>query len=607
MDELSPSSTPGSRPPPRLPPSVVSTVDLNSDDYEKKASRQRRLSFGVPETPAASTDDIPRIPDPAAAAGIPDPAAAAGNSAQATNAALAELTTKLNSLTEVVSALAKTQARPAPKAKEPRTAGDFDSDSAPDFSSDPDSDSDSDATSDSDRKTATLRETGPACVSIFCRSIDYTATDPDRISDRHDVDGIDSDYRRISDKRPLILSDLTDNTEAHGSQLKEVAARLCKRISKGLNPQPSPQCAIGLSIFAMHDQLSDVVQCRLQSAIMAARNCTTRREVKALTKICREKRRVPSAMLQRAATISNSPLLKAIRAEAANTGDRLIHSIWEFIVAVISLDRNPAVTLATVRAQWQTLEGGDVEAALFRELSFYNAAADLLGTNKGAKPFCSFEDRIENILRCRTTTDCDVKSTFSTRLELDQLDPIDLDWDDVWDRVIDAEAAATRKNKRGNHNSQRPPSADHSPTDHIMMTCLLHGQCSHETTECKTLRKYPDLPASTVRILKHNGICVIGYGEKHPQGDCGRQDCKFKHAPPNVAEAILAQPSQQSIGNGSTSGPPAQRMRFPGTGTPTDTRIVNPAIGSPALPLPAPDDDDSLYASYAIMSFPDDY
>ena len=135
MDELSPSSTPGSRPPPRLPPSVVSTVDLNSDDYEKKASRQRRLSFGVPETPAASTDDIPRIPDPAAAAGIPDPAAAAGNSAQATNAALAELTTKLNCLTEVVSALAKTQARPAPKAKEPRTAGDFDSDSAPDFSS----------------------------------------------------------------------------------------------------------------------------------------------------------------------------------------------------------------------------------------------------------------------------------------------------------------------------------------------------------------------------------------------------------------------------------------------------------------------------------------
>jgi len=586
MDELSPSSTPGSRPPPRLPPSVVSTVDLNSDDYEKKASRQRRLSFGVPETPAASTDDIPRIPDPAAAAGIPDPAAAAANSAQATNAALAELTTKLNSLTEVVSALTKTQARPAPKAKEPRTPGDFDSDSAPDFSSDPDSDSDSDTASDSDRNTATLRETGPACVSIFCRSIDYTATDPDRISDRHDVDGIDSDYRRISDKRPLILSDLTDNTAVHGSQLREVAARLFKRISRGLKPQPSPQCTIGLSIFALHDQLSEVVQCRLQSAIMAARNCTTRREVKALTRMCKTKRRVPSAMLQRAATISDSPLLKAIRAEAAKARDRLISSIWEFIVAVISLDRNPAVTLSTVQVQWQQLEGGDVEAALFRELSLYDTAVDLLSTNKGAKPFCSFKDRIDNILRCRTTVDCDVQTVFNARLELDQLDPIDLDWDDVWDRLIDAEAAATRNRKRDIHNDRRPTSADHPPTNHIVMTCILHGQCGHETPDCKTLRKYPALSEGTIRTLKHNGVCVIGYGNKHPQGDCNRTDCKFKHVLPEVAEQILAQPSQQSLQgtpDGSTQGPPADRFL------------------RPPLPLPAPDDGNDRFASFGVI------
>ena len=142
-------------------------------------------------------------------------------------------------------------------------------------------------------------------------------------------------------------------------------------------------------------------------------------------------------MLQRAATISDSPLLKAIRAEAATARDRLISSIWEFIVAVISLDRNPAVTLSTVQAQLQQLEGGDVEAALFRELSLYDTAVDLLSTNKGAKPFCSFKDRIDNILRCRTTADCDVQTVFNARLELDQLDPIDLDWDGVCPGQVD--------------------------------------------------------------------------------------------------------------------------------------------------------------------------
>ena len=598
MDELSPSSTPSSRPPPRLPPSVATTVDLNSDDSEKKAIRQRRLSFGIPDTPAASTDEqaaqigglmrtiselensarLAQADNERLIARIPAPAAAAGSSGQATDAALAELTSKLNSLTEVVSALAERQARPEKKAKETRTAVESGSDSDPDFSSDSDSDSDAD-------KTVTMRETGPACVSVFCRSMDYSITDPDRISERHDVDGVDSDYRRISDKRPLILSDLADNTDKRGSQLKEVAARLLKRISKGLKPQPSPQSAIGLSIFAMHDKLDEVVRCRLQSAIMAARNCSTSRDVKNITRTCLAKRRVPSALLQRAMTISDSPLIKAVKTEAAKGGTRLIRSVWDLIVTVLSMDRNPAVTLSSIQAKWKSLEGGDVEAALFHELSLYDAAVDLLGTNKGAKPFCSFEDRVTNILRCRTTDHCDVKHAFDTRLELDQLDLIDLDWDDVWDRVIDAEAAAARKHKGRNH---RPPSQDPPPTDHIVMTCILHGQCGHETPACKTLNRYPDLPESTIRILKHNHICVIGYGEKHPQGECGRQDCKFKHVTPDAAAVILTQPLQLAHR-------PSSLIAHPAIEAP-------PILGSAAHPLPAQDDD--MFASYAVIGYP---
>jgi len=615
MDELSPSSTPGSRtaPPPPIPPTATTTGSI-SDDSEKKATRQRRLSFGIPETPAAPAEDQSsqiagllktvaelerttrrtraeneELRAKRAADDIPK------NEGSPTQATLAELTSKLSSLAEVVSALADQQARTKTKAKATRTAGYSGSDSDPDFSSD--SDSDSDSASDPDRNTNTLRETGPACVSIFCRSIEYTISDPDRISDRHDVDGIDSDYRRISDKRPLMLSDLTDNTAVHGSQLKEVASRLYKRIFRGLKPQPSPQCAIGLSIFALHDQLSEVIRCRLQSAILAARNCTTRREIKTLIRTCQKTRRVPSAMLQQSATLSDSPLLKAIKTEAAASGDRFIRSVWELVVTIISMDRNPAITLSAVEDQWRSLEGGDVETVLFREQSLYSTAVTLLGTNKGAKPFVSFEDRTNNILRCRTTTTCDVKSAFNDRLELDQLDLIDLDWDDVWDRLIDAEAAATRKNKRGNHsNQQRPPSADPPPTDNILMPCILHGPCGHETPNCKTLRRYPSMPASAVRILKHNHICVIGYGEKHPEGACGREDCKFKHVTPEAAQAIINQPAQQFIGRqqslvGSSLGPPAASMLHSN---------IRPAPTLPALP--PPDGGDSLFASFGMIT-----
>ena len=119
---------------------------------------------------------------------------------------------------------------------------------------------------------------------------------------------------------------------------------------------------------------------------------------------------MPSTLLQRTATISDSPLIEAIVTEAAEREDRLIRSVWDLVITVISMDRNPAVTLSTVQSQWSNLEDTEVEAALLTELSLCHAAGDLLGT----KPFCSFEDRVSNILRCRTTADTDVKLAFGT-------------------------------------------------------------------------------------------------------------------------------------------------------------------------------------------------
>ena len=136
MDDRSPSTTtPASRPPP--PP-------LNPD--ELASHRQRRLSFGIPETPAAAetTDDpatqiagllrtVAELEKTSRrtqaenerltaqeAASSSKAAAAEGSS---TRAAISELTVKLNTLADLVVALAEKEDRPAPKATTTRTAG----------------------------------------------------------------------------------------------------------------------------------------------------------------------------------------------------------------------------------------------------------------------------------------------------------------------------------------------------------------------------------------------------------------------------------------------------------------------------------------------------
>ena len=131
MDEWSPSSTPESKPPPPrlLPPLVADAAGPSStpdENDEKTKTRQRRLSFGVPETPAAPTNDpaaqiasllrtVAELEKTSrrtqaeneqlraykAAADLPGSQAPPAE-ASPTRAAISELAAKLNTLTEVV-------------------------------------------------------------------------------------------------------------------------------------------------------------------------------------------------------------------------------------------------------------------------------------------------------------------------------------------------------------------------------------------------------------------------------------------------------------------------------------------------------------------------
>ena len=151
------------------------------------------------------------------------------------------------------------------------------------------------------------------------------------------------------------------------------------------------------------------------------------------------------------------------------------------------------------------------------------------------------------------------------------------------------------------------------------MTCILHGQCGHETDACKTLKKYPKLNQGTVRVLKHHNICVIGHGEGDMWGRCSRTDCKFDHHPQAYTETLLLDPSSTRIASGERFDSPHKTDIMRGKNVPAATRLVgpssdgvmNPAIEAPPafpaieappppLPLPGPYDS-SLYASFGMM------
>ena len=164
-------------------------------------------------------------------------------------------------------------------------------------------------------------ETGPACISIFSRSIRYKITDPDRVSERKDVDGVDSDYQRISEKRPHLINDAKKTTGKRGVEVGDLARALHSRLADGLEPQPSRQCSVGLAIFALHDKGDPILQRRLQNALLAARSCKTAAAIQSPLQQCRKARRIPASFLTGISSFSDSPLTMAIKREAVDGED----------------------------------------------------------------------------------------------------------------------------------------------------------------------------------------------------------------------------------------------------------------------------------------------
>ena len=207
MEELSPSSTLGSRAPLRRPPPATAAAVPASDDSETKINR---LSFGVPKTPATPTDDqaaqiaslLQTVADlektsrrtqaenerliALRAASDPDSNEERAAKASSTEAAVNDLAAKLDTLTKVVITLANKQNHPAHPASQANTdggAGNSNSDSDSDSDTDRKANSDSDrkANRKADRKPTDMDETGPeedgTSASTSATPIDQDAQD----------------------------------------------------------------------------------------------------------------------------------------------------------------------------------------------------------------------------------------------------------------------------------------------------------------------------------------------------------------------------------------------------------------------------------------------
>ena len=375
-------------------------------------------------------------------------------------------------------------------------------------------------------------ETGAACISIFSRSIRYKITDPDRLSDRKDVDGVDSDYQRISEKRPHLINDANKTAGKRGAEIGDLARALHSRLADGLEPQPSRQCSVGLAIFALHDKGDAILKRKLQNALIAARNCKTAAAIRSLSGRCREAKRIPATLLTGVSSFSDSPLTMAIKREALDGEDHLIRALWDLVVLVISLDRNPATTLDNIDKQWRSISCEDVEDALQQELDLHERAEKILRRQSGNKHFTTFSDRVENILKAREKINKPIREKFHARLELDNLSLIEISWDDVWDRIIDADLAASRQ-----RSPKKQPKEDSSPEDtsHPKPLCALHGDCGHTSSQCRDMAKL-DADPTVVAKLKFNKLCVWDYYGKCNKGDgcksaTSGESCPFKHLP----------------------------------------------------------------------------
>lgn len=93
-------------------------------------------------------------------------------------------------------------------------------------------------------------ESGSAAVLALIRAIPYKHTDPDFLSEKKDIDGVESHYKRLSEKRPLLFDDAEKMAKAKGAELQRLAESLHRRIADGLEPGPSIQCSI---LITLHD------------------------------------------------------------------------------------------------------------------------------------------------------------------------------------------------------------------------------------------------------------------------------------------------------------------------------------------------------------------
>ena len=371
-------------------------------------------------------------------------------------------------------------------------------------------------------------ESGPASVTIFARAIRYRVTDPNRISDKKDVDGIDADYKRINDKRPHLLRDAANTQGKRGPELGDLARALRSRLTDSLEPEPSSQCVIGISVFALHDKGDATLQRKIQNALVAARNCKTANDVNQISRKCRTHKRIPAALITGSASFSDSPLIMAIKVEAHDGEDELIRALWNLVVQVIALDRSPAVTLNKLKTEWSSISCTDVEDALQQELNVHERAEKLLLHHKGNKAFSTFDSRVENILAARNKIHKSTRDRFYERLNLDNMTLIELSWDDIWDRVVNADLAASRQDKQlyFSPSVQIPLHDDNNGGDAEKQFCALHGNCHHKTIACNDIAALGADPL-VIRKLKSRGLCVYDYygGCKDPG------QCKYKHFP----------------------------------------------------------------------------
>ena len=368
---------------------------------------------------------------------------------------------------------------------------------------------------DEDDHTTGQDETGPAVVTIFARSFRYKVTDPDRISDRKDIDGVDSDYKRISEKRPHLIRDAQSTAGKRGTEIGDLARALHSRLSDSLEPQPSPQCAVGLSLFALHDNADSPLQRKIQNALIAVRGCKTASDIKEISQQCRKSRRIPATLITGAASFSDSAFTMAIKLEATKGDCRLVRAFWNLLVQIISLDRCPAMTLNNIDAEWTSIDCKDVEDALQEEFNIHKRAEKLLSHHEGNKSFSTFDDRVENILLTRGKLNKTIREKFYTRLDLDNLTLIELSWDDVWERVVNADLAASRNsNQQPKIKTPKAPAEDNgSPSK--KQPCTLHGDCGHTTAECRDITKLGADPV-VIKKLKSRRLCVFDY-----YGKCG--------------------------------------------------------------------------------------